>query len=515
LRGADLSNLVHSRAAATSVPAMARSTRPGLLAAGIAVAGLLTVPVTAAAARQDAAAAAAKKAPKPIGYIYAGSIFGGIYTLAVEPGDAVKVVKDTPSPNGDIGGVALLHTKSGLHLYVVAGPFGREGEIYQYSVDRKTGAIAPTKIPPVTGALPTFSGNNLFAYDGYATDPSYASVIYVQACDDPSCSTYGLVALRANPATGALHEFGPRASSFMHSISVDGDRMAILQSPQSGPGLVLSSLRIDHTSGGLIPVGAPFHLVDKEKDPLGGQDVAAGDTPGIDGLNVKGVGSVGVDTGSILSVTSEDYTGSALRFIPHALLDAEYGPTFGPWLQLVSPDGAGSDGHIDLTQKPYSLQGGSDQDPYFTETIYQLGTGIYLGNYLNPIVEATDGVGGKGLVIDSSRPTVAGTISVNSMSGFLEPTATKTTIIVTRSGVHLHVKGSVKAGVAGLSVSVTLAVRKAGKYSPVQHKNATLSKSAHYAVALSTPKASTCRATATYQGNAATSASKASLTFSC
>ncbi len=211
---------------------------------------------------------------------------------------------------------------------------------------------------------------------------------------------------------------------------------------------------------------------------------------------------------------TEDYTGSALSFIPHALLDAEVGPTFGPWLQLVSPDAVTGIGAIDLTKKPFSLGGGSQTDPDFPETIYQLGTGIYIGVYLDPIVEATDGVGGKGLVIDK-QATVAGTVSITSMAGWLDPKATTTLVAEKKAGKTITVNGSVKGGVAGLSVSVTLFVKKGSTFSPVQHKEATLGATLHYATSLSRPNAATCRLKAVYGGNAATASSTAQVTFAC
>ncbi|MGC9962396.1 MAG: hypothetical protein ABSE47_10930 [Acidimicrobiales bacterium] len=475
--------------------------------ASTVVVGALIVPLRAAAG-------AAKNTTKPIGYIYAGSIFAGLDTLAVAANDSVKVVKKTASPSGDIGGVALLHGASGLYLYVIAGPFAQEGEIYQYSVNKQTGAITRSSVAPVAGVLPYLHGNNLFAFDGRATNSSFASVIYANVCIDKACTKYGLQEFRANPTTGALSKVGTAGSEFMVSVSVSGERMAILQHPKSGPGLIIDSLLCNEKTGGLTPVGGSYHLVDKANDPIGGTNVAAGAGVGIDGVELDNIPSVGVETGSSIDGVRESYEGSALAFIPHALLDAEVGPTYAPWLQIVAPNGETDGGHIDLSKSPFDLGGGSNSDPNGPETIFQLGTGIYIGVYLDPIVQATDGVGGKGLVIDK-QATVGGTISVDSMAGFLEPSATTTSIAVAHAGKNLDFSGKVKGGAAGISVSVTLYVKKGNTFSPVQQKSAKLTTSLQYSTSLSRPNASTCRAKAVYEGNGSTAVSSAVTTFSC
>jgi hypothetical protein len=154
---------------------MVPSARRRIFLAGltaVAVTGVLTIPL-------PAIASVPKSAPVPIGYIYAGTISSGLETLAVAKDHSVTVVKDTPSPGGDIGGVALLHTKGGVWLYVESGAFGGLGNIYEYSVNKRTGAIARTKAKPVA-AIGSLRGNNLLAYDGYGMNPSYGSFIYAQ-----------------------------------------------------------------------------------------------------------------------------------------------------------------------------------------------------------------------------------------------------------------------------------------------------------------------------------------------
>jgi hypothetical protein len=335
------------------------------------------------------AASAPLSTPAPIGYIYAGSIFAGLDTLAVAPRRRVA-------------------TKA-----------------------------------PLVAALGFLRGNNLFAYDGYGANPSYASVIYAQVCTSQPCSQYGLTGFRANATTGALQKLASPAPASIDSVSISGDRLAILQPPASGPGLVVSSYLIVSKTGALKPVIKAYHLVNGMGDLIGGGDVAAGTGVGIDGLTNNGVAEVGVLFGGGISETTQEHTGSALAFIPHTLLEGEAGPTSGPFSQLISPDGRTSGGGIDLTLPPFNLGSGSGQDPRFPETIYQLGTGIYIGMYLDPLVQATDGVGGEGLFI-GKKPTVAGTVSITSMAGFVKPHATHTTISVKPSGKTLIVSGTVK-----------------------------------------------------------------------
>jgi hypothetical protein len=476
----------------------------------VAVTGVLTIQL-------PAIASVPKSAPALIGYIYAGTISSGLETLAVAKDHTVTVVKDTPSPGGDIAGVALLHTKGGLWLYVESGAFGSLGNIYEYSVNKRTGAIARTKAKPVA-SIGSLRGNNLLAYDGYGMNPAYGSFIYAQTCaSKPPCtafSSFGLVGFRANATTGALQQLATPKAANINSTSISGDRLAVIEDSSTGPGLVVSSYQIVSKTGGLKPIVSDYHLVNKSNQPIGGGDVAAGIGTGIDNLSSSGATAVGVLTGSAIDQTTEAHEGTALAFIPHLLLVGEVGATFGPFLELIAPDGLGSDGGIDLTASQYGLSGGSEDDPRFPETIYQLGAGIYVGSYLNPMVQATDGVGGKGLVM-GKKAAVTGTLSVTSMAGFLKPTATKTTIAVKHSGKTLVVSGTVKGGVAGLPVTVTIYAEKGKKFVAVQHKKPGLTGNLHYSAALSKPKAAVCRAVAGYAGNAATAGSSARLTFAC
>jgi hypothetical protein len=197
------------------------------------------------------------------------------------------------------------------------------------------------------------------------------------------------------------------------------------------------------------------------------------------------------------------------------LLAGEIGPMYGPFPDLVAPNGLSSDGSVDLTASQYGLSGGSEEDDLrFPQTIYQLGVGIYVGIYLDGMVQATDGVGGKGLVIDK-KAAVTGTLSVTSLAGFLKPTMTKTTIAVKHNGKTLVVSGTVKGGVAGLPMIVTIYAEKGKKFVAVQHKEPALTGSLHYSATLTEPKGSVCRAIAGYTGNAATGGSSARITFAC
>jgi hypothetical protein len=481
---------------------------PRTLLAGLAVTaltGLLAVPLSAAASPATA--------PAPIGYIYGGSISSGLFTLAVAKDHSLKVVRDTPSQGGDIAGVALLHTKGGMWLYVESGAFGGAGSIYEYAVNRKTGAIKRTKAAPIP-ALGVFRGNNLFAYDGHAANPAFTSVLWSPVCIGTGCATFGIEGFRANPNTGALQKYQAAQPSRVQAMSVIGDWMALLQDQPKG-GLAVSSALINHKTGGLKPVIKGFGLVDGKGNPIGGTDVAAGDGVGIDGLSNNSVAEVGVLTGGTIQETTQAHEGTTLSFIPHALLEGETAsPAFGPYLQLIAPNGLNTSGDVDLTASKYGFSGGSEDDPRFPETIFQLGAGVYVGIYLNPIAQATDGVGGKGFAMDKTAK-VAGTLSVTSMAGYLQPTATKTTIAVHKNGSKLTVSGTVKGGGAGLTVTVTIYVKKGGKFVAEQHRSAVLTGKRHYSTSLSKPKGATCRATARYGGNAATKSSAGTATFSC
>src|SRR5215472_5430147 len=180
----------------------------------VAVTGIVTAP-------SRAVASAPQVIPAPIGYIYAGAVLGGLDTLAVAPDHSVTVIRNTPAPDVHISGVALLHTKGGLWLYVESGPFGGLDNIYEYAVNTKTGAIARTKAPPVA-ALGDLRGNNLFAYDGYGANPAYTSVVYAQVCATKPCTQYGLTGFRANATTGALQKLASPSPAAIDSVSING-----------------------------------------------------------------------------------------------------------------------------------------------------------------------------------------------------------------------------------------------------------------------------------------------------
>jgi hypothetical protein len=463
--------------------------------------------------------ASPKQALKPIGYIYAGTINEGLDTLAVAANHTMTLVKVSPAPAVHISGVAILHTKQGVHLYVLAGPFD-DASIYEYSVNGATGDLTLDKVPPVTGLLADGAGNNLHAYDGFATNPKDASNIYVQKCVDKACTRWGLADYHSNPTTGALKLAGPVKASPIEWVSLQGDRMDLLEQTKTGDGIL--PIVIDHKSGDLR-TGVFFDLVTNDNPalPTTADLIAAGPVSvGVGGIYVgNGVftkqiaiyPSTGVHLEAGAGVDEVGGTG-ALAFIPHALLAGGYGATYGPELQLVSPSGVTGGGSIDLTRKPYDEGIGNSQDPNTVETIFALGIGIYIGNYAGLTVQGTDV---KGLVLNKSHPTVAGTGSTTSMTGFLKPTATKTTLAVAHKGKALIFRGSVAGGVDGLAVSITLEVKHGSTYHPVQHKDAALTKTAHYSAGMSRPTAARCRAAAVYAGDAATAASRASLTFAC
>jgi hypothetical protein len=400
----------------------------------------------------------------------------GLETLAVAKDHSVTVVKDTPSPGGDIAGVALLHTKGGLWLYVESGAFGGLGNIYEYSVNNRTGAIARTKAKPVA-ALGGLRGDNLLAYDGYGTNPSYGSFIYAQTCaSTPPCtafSSFGLVGFRASATTGALHQLAaPRAANII-SASVSGDRLAVLEDSSTGPGLVVSSYQIASKTGGLKPIVAGYHLLNKANQPIGGGDVAAGVGTGIDNLSNNGATAVGVLTGSAIDQTTQAHEGSALA------------------------SGLAAEAPTTRASRRRSTSSASASTSAFIST-----------RWCRP---PTASAAREGLVMDK-KAAVTGTLGVTSMAGFLKLTATKTTIAVKRSAKTIVVSGAVTGGVSGLPVTVTIYVEKGKKFVAVQHKTPGLTGKLHYSASLTTPKGAICRAVA---GNAATAASSARLTFAC
>jgi hypothetical protein len=467
---------------------------------------------------------------KTVGYIYAGTISSGIETLAVRSDYTLRLVHTTPSPGGaspggDIGGVTLVHTKSGIKLYVLAGRPGYEGAIYTYSVSSTTGALTKSTVkPPAGGAFAVQAGNNLFSWDGRAHSPGDADAIYAQSCAGSECAafSYGFGVYKVSQSTGALTLAGTPNPANIFYMSGVGDRIDLLESNSSGRAVV--PITVDHPSG-LVTTGAAGYIEtnDNPPQPAGASTIATGSGTVAVGAPFLGgtttVPQIAVYSGvkaNVLHGVSTDalVTPSVMMFLPHVLLVGGTNGT-GPKLQLITPDGALTEGTIDLTNAPYNLNSGSGTDPFAVETIFTLGHGLYLGNYLNPIVQGTWGVGGKNLALNQTHPIVANTGNVTSMAGFLLPAATKTTIALHRQGTKLIVSGGVSGGQAGVHVTVAVLVKKGTHYVPNSKKGPALTSKHRYSATFTSPNAARCETTARYPGTATTKASGATLRFAC
>ena len=501
------------------------TSRRGATAVIAAIALLAVATGTGGAAASSRARSEPLKVSKSIGYLYGGTISHGVDTLAVAANHTTTLVKETASPGGDIGGMAILHLPSGVYLYVLAGSFGGQGSVYTYAVNIRTGALTRTKAAPVPLVLAAERGNNLYPYDGFATGPGGESVLYALRCLTPACSAYGIVRYHPNPKTGALTLTAKPVSSEVDWMSLEGNRLAILtRDSHHQEGIVPG--KITHSTGALS-IGTFFGLVTNDNPPV----PATADmvTAGPSSVGVGGIYVGGKDPGPLVAVypssglhvaagagVDEAGTPSAMLFIPHLLLTGESSSAGGPLLQLVSPSGVTSAGSIDLTKAPYlEGDGGGSSDPNFPETIYTLGAGVYIGNYSGLIVQGTDGYAGKGFELNQTHPTVAGTTSTTSMAGFLKPSATKTTLHVKHKGGKILVSGSVTPSVGGLPVSVTLSALIGKKLKPLQHKTATLTKKGHFSASMARPKPAHCRVTASFTGDATWAPSSRTLTFPC
>jgi hypothetical protein len=482
--------------------------------------GLVLVASVALGATTSASGTTAPKAsPKTIGYIYAGTIPSGIETLAVHADYTLSLVHTTPSPSQAISGMALLHTDSGLKLYVDAGPFGQLSSIYTYSVSATTGALTKSTAKPAGPLAYPNGGNNLFAWDGRAHKATDADAIYALTCIATNCSTYGLGVYKVNQKTGAPTLAGPPRAAQINEMSGYGDRID-LEGSDSGPYVV--PIKIDDASG-LLTTGArdTIETLDKPPVPEGLRALVTGPT------SVAGQTYLGATAGEVIdvlgSVPLQILHGSATpalinastgMFFPHLLLMGGTNGT-GPKLQLVLPDGSLSDGTIDLTKPPYNLTSGSGTDPYGVETIYRLGKGVYIGNYINPIVQGTYGVGGKNLELNQKHPIIPNSGDVTSMAGFLFPAATHTTATLHRKGTKLMVSGAVSGGHKGVHVTVKLLVKKGTHYVPDAKKTPALTATHRYSATFGAPNAARCEVTVNYPGTTSTSASNATLHFAC
>jgi hypothetical protein len=188
----------------------------------------------------------------------------------------------------------------------------------------------------------------------------------------------------------------------------------------------------------------------------------------------------------------------------------------GPQIQYFPKDanGTGPEGTIDLTQPPYDYPVDVSDNATVSLT---LGDGVYMGWLKGPVLQATDGYQGKGFTINKTSPTVAGTGGTYGLAGYLIPkkTATKTTLTLNKHAGKVKASGKVTGGVAGVKVDVKLERHSGGAWKLITKKSPSLSSGHTYKASLKRAKAGTCRAVASYPGNATTKASSATKKFSC
>ena len=466
----------------------------------------------------------ARSTPPPIGYVYASTI-SAIDILAVQPNLSLKKIGSVTTTDVHVLGLAILHTPGGVHLYALETVTGAFGFIYEYSVHTSTGKLTADNTKPVP-AVEGSTGHGLLAYDGYAVNKSYKSELFARSiCAAGPCTSgqSGFAQFTVNPTTGEPHLVAPASNQDIYDMSSNGNEIdLVLQAPQGGA--KVAALEVVPKTG-LLVGGSPYTLTYSSKFTPAFANVSATEPERVGlgnltiALDTSGAGVYG-SSGTTISAgggTQEASTASqitSLAFTRHFLLAGEtLTSNGGPQLEAFSPDGAGSEGVVNLTNKPYSLATGNN----FPITMFTLGKGIYIGLYDGPVVQATDGVGGKGLAISKTHPTVAGTFQAYAITGYLLPhkAKTATTIHVKISGGKVHVSGAVSAGAAGVKVTVDLERRSGGTFHILHTAKAKLSASKKYAAALAPVKAGQCKAVASYPGTSTTTASSASKSFAC
>jgi hypothetical protein len=343
---------------------------------------------------------------------------------------------------------------------------------------------------------------------------------------------------RANPTTGKLSLVGKVAASQINAVSISGDRIDVLVQLGQPAQTNLEAFTINHATGALVG-GTPFALtaVNDSSVPVTSDEIVA-----------TGAATGAASVATVIPFYASDHfagqavavypsTGRAvsdgdaaqvpplsdwrtMQFLQSVLVvgeagDQDEGAAPGPQLGLFAPDGDASDGIIDLTQPPYNLPGSGDAQPNDVAAIFSLGKGVYIGSDLGPIVQGTDGVGGNGLVLNQQDPTVTGSASATVMTGYLVPPATTTTVTVGKAGRTLHLTGSVKGGIAGLPVAVTVYRRTGNHFHPIATKSPTLSPTKRYKTTVKVAKGGTCRVTARYAGDAESGRSQVTKHFTC
>jgi hypothetical protein len=466
---------------------------------------------------------------KPRGFVYAGTFTGAIDILAVEPNWTLKLIGSEPTAAPRNEGLAILHTPAGVRLYAIQAS-SVVGSLYEFSVNTKTGKLTADNSTPVPDIVPTESGSGgLLAYDGYATNKSDKSTLFAEACTtDPCGGQTGPVQFSINPQTGAPKLVGGLPSAVDEfDESINRNDLDILASAKGG-GAQVDPIEVAPKTGKLIAGKAFFLTYGSSQTPASAESVGTGVgrialgrvqlSAGVAGVAVDPSSGLGIAAGQGANVANSDYQLTALKFLPHILLAAETNiPTYAPQLEFFSPDGCCSQGTINLGDAPFNLRGGTNQDADSPTDILTLGKGLYLSTSLGGVIQATDGVGGKGVEVNKTTPEVNGTFEAYSIAGFLKPHKKKTavTLHVHLAGGKVHVSGVVSAGVAGVKVVVKLERLSSGSYATVHTAKAKLSGAHKYATSFNPAKKGSCRAVARYPGTSTTTSSSASKKFAC
>ena len=104
----------------------------------------------------------------------------------------------------------------------------------------------------------------------------------------------------------------------------------------------------------------------------------------------------------------------SLAFTSHYLLAGEWAPHY----ELFSPDGGSSLAWTALDAPPYNIDGGNLDLLNIPASILCLGSRVYMGFSASPILQATDGPGTKGFMINAAHPSLSVGNS-QAMAGYL------------------------------------------------------------------------------------------------
>jgi hypothetical protein len=391
---------------------------------------------------QPAHAATPSSAANVIGYVFAGTYasngsgHGAVETLAVRPNYTLAAVRQTVLPAGLIFGMGLVHTQGGISLYAEASTTSvGVGTIYQFSVNRTTGALTAKKPSSFGRVSLLFSGqaNNLFAYDGYGQNGKGVSALYAAGCPDSSCNDPGIAHYKVNPATGRLSLAAPIVpeTSRLLSMSLFGNHLDVLFQGKQDQYVADAEVINPHTGSASAGPQFPLGAVGNPPRQQSASIIAAGpgrlalyeaplphDPAFESGVGVRRV--TGNRIGGLMGAAPE-HKGesiSSLAFSNNALIAGEYGST--PGVQVFGPQGSGTERFVDLAKRPFNFPTGNEFDPNFATQAFTLGRGVYIGAYQGGVAEATDGPGKKLFAINPQQP-VGPVGDTRAMAGYLLP----------------------------------------------------------------------------------------------